>query len=374
MPGMRIGQQSAMYFVLVVRPDLGGGRKDQGCQVDGDVGPAHVEEAEVPEPQEYSPGAPLIYVEIVTSKSEAGTAVKKMIAQLREELGKFPETLPTHWNVHRLHSDRGQELMDKTLNEYCLNNGIRRTTTQGYDPSANGAAEQAVGFVKRKSRHLLTGSRLSSAWWGVAAKVAAYYSRWDTGLCAWPKVPFGTRVMCVRDLVPRDAFAARSLPATIFGPSEEVPGGYIVYLDGILKNVTNIAVTDLTPHEITFVKSHVDEWQQPSGLQAPAAPEAWDAAHAPDPSIRPRGVRRRQPQEQDAPEERDPQVDPRALPDELPGEAPGDDWLKDFDQDYEEHSPGERDCCERAGEKTALATCRACQNLSQTQEKSSFWN
>ena len=75
---MRIGQQSAKYFVvLVVRPDLGGGRKDQGCQADGDAGPAHVEEAEVPEPQEYSPGAPLIYVETVTSKSEAGTAVKR---------------------------------------------------------------------------------------------------------------------------------------------------------------------------------------------------------------------------------------------------------------------------------------------------------
>ena len=93
----------------------------------------------------------MIYVEIVTSKAEAGTAVKKMVAQLREEFGKFPDMLPTHWTVHRLHSDRGQELMDKTLNEYCLNNGIRRTTTQGYDPSANGAAEQAVNFVKERA-------------------------------------------------------------------------------------------------------------------------------------------------------------------------------------------------------------------------------
>ena len=109
-----------------------------------------------------------------------------------------------------------------------------------------------MGYVKRKSRHLLTGSRLSSVWWGVAAKAAAYYTRCETGLCAWPKVPFGTRVMCVRDPVPRDAFAARSLPATIFGPSEEVPGGYIVYLDRILKNVTNVAVTDLTPSRDHF--------------------------------------------------------------------------------------------------------------------------
>ena len=74
------------------------------------------------------------------------------------------------WTVHRLHSDKGSELLPKKLDEYCLDKGIRRTTTQGYDPSANGAAEQAVGFIKRKSRQLLAGTRLSSTWWGVVAK------------------------------------------------------------------------------------------------------------------------------------------------------------------------------------------------------------
>ena len=35
--------------------------------------------------------------------------------------------------------------------------------------------------------------------------------------------------MVVLDPEPRDSFAPRSLPATIFGPSERVSGAYVVY-------------------------------------------------------------------------------------------------------------------------------------------------
>ena len=93
----------------------------------------------------------------------------KMSALMREEFGKCPAELPDKFTVHRMHSDKGQELLPASLDAYCLQHGIRRTTTQGYDPSANGAAEQAIGHIKRKTRHLLAGSRLSITWWGVAA-------------------------------------------------------------------------------------------------------------------------------------------------------------------------------------------------------------
>ena len=138
MPGVRIGQQTARYFVvLVVRPDLSGARRDAGCQTEdehlADGGPADIADAaeEIGADAERDLRAPLIYVEIVTGKHEAGTAVMKMVAQIREELGAFPVSMPSHWTIHRLHSDRGQELMSKDLYDYCTLHGIRRTLTQG---------------------------------------------------------------------------------------------------------------------------------------------------------------------------------------------------------------------------------------------------
>ena len=168
-----------------------------------------------------------------------------------------------------MHSDKGSELLPASLDEYCRLHGIRRTTTQGYDPSANGAAEQAVGYIKRKSRFLLAGARLSSTWWGVAARTAAIYGRCDAGLLPWPRIPFGTRVMAVQDPAHQDAFAGRSHPATIFGPSELVPGGYLIYANGRLKDMTNVAVTNLDPPDLTWVKANLESWREPVGIHQP---------------------------------------------------------------------------------------------------------
>ena len=344
-PGTRIGTSGGRYFVvMVVRPDLNGGRRDAGCQAveAGDAQEGHVaddrgaqnegeEQGPAEEVQSYQPHNPLIYVEIIEFKHQASQAIMKMIALMREELGGFPSSLPESWTVHRLHSDKGGELLPRSLDDYCAQKGIRRTTTQGYDPSANGAAEQAVGFIKRKARFLLAGARLSSTWWGVAAKTAAIYSRCDVGLLSWPRIPFGTRIMAVRDPSYRDAFAARSHPAVAFGPSESVPGGYVIYADGRLKDMTNIAVTDLEPHDLTWVKANLDNWQEPAGVQQPLRPEAWDPLHAGDPSVHVPRVRRPPPAEAAAPEEQEVQ---QAM--DLPGDAPGDFWLEPFDAQEEE--------------------------------------
>ena len=54
---------------------------------------------------------------------------------------------------------------------------------------------------------------------------------------------------------PRNAFAPRSLLAAVFGPSERVPGGMLVYQGGRLKEVRNLLVSDMLAEEITFVKA-----------------------------------------------------------------------------------------------------------------------
>ena len=95
-----------------------GARRDVGSQtdadqpLDGSVAPVgHA--ASVGEDTNRELRAPLIYVEIVEAKFQAADAVIRMIALMREELGRLPTSLPTNWTIHRLHSDRGSELLPK---------------------------------------------------------------------------------------------------------------------------------------------------------------------------------------------------------------------------------------------------------------------
>ena len=203
----------------------------------------------------------------------------RLLARVRDDLGTMPSSIP-----FRLHSDKGQEFLPKSLERFCELHGIRRTTTAGYDPSANGAGEQAIGYIKRKTRQLLTGARLPTTWWGVAALTAAHYSRCVAGLEAWPTLGFGTRVMVVRDPPDRNAFTPRSMPATVFGPAERVSGGYVVYQEGRLREVANITSTNLASEEIVYIKGHLHEWDSPAAPMQPPLPQTYDPALIGDPS------------------------------------------------------------------------------------------
>ena len=130
---------------------------------------------------------PFVYADILNAKGDAAVAVMKLLARVKDDHASLPTEI-----VFRLHSDKGQEFLSKELEEYCYKNGIRRTTTQGYDPSANGQGENAVGYLKRKARYLLTGNRFPSCWWGTAVSCAAFYSRCAAGLEHWPEIPYGT--------------------------------------------------------------------------------------------------------------------------------------------------------------------------------------
>ena len=97
-----------------------------------------------------------------------------------------------------------------------------------------------MGYIKRKGRQLLSGARLPTSWWGTATLAAAYYSRCAAGLEQWPKLAYGTRCMVIVDPAPRNAFLPRSLPATVFGPSDRVSGAYVVFQNGKLKDAVNV--------------------------------------------------------------------------------------------------------------------------------------
>ena len=106
---------------------------------------------------------------------------------------------------------------------------------------------------------------------------AANYSRCAAGLEAKPSIPYGTRVMVVKDPAPRNAFVPRSMPATVFGPSDRVPGGLIIFQDGRLKEVVNLQVSSLEPEDLVFVKAHLKDWDTPVAPCEPPATDDWDA-------------------------------------------------------------------------------------------------
>ena len=137
--------------------------------------------------------------------------IKKLLAQINYDHANFPTEL-----VFRIHSDKGGEFMSDKFVKWCADKGIHKTSTAGYDPN-NNPAEVSVGMIKRRSRYLLGGNRLSTTWWGMASLAAAQLYRADAGLEEYPRIPFGTRVMVVKDPKPKNAFVLQAEPATLFG-------------------------------------------------------------------------------------------------------------------------------------------------------------
>ena len=194
------------------------------------------------------------------------------MAQVKNDHANMPAEI-----VFRLHSDQGGEFNSDDLKEFCARHGIHKTTTAGYDPNANASAESSVGILKRRARYLLSGSRLPTTWWAVATLAAAQLCRADAGLEEYPKIPFGTRVMLVKDPKPKNAFVPRAEPATVFGPSASVPTGYWTYQRGLVKCRTNLQTQGLNQEELTWVKINMSNWDTPDAPMPLPEPALYDA-------------------------------------------------------------------------------------------------
>ena len=279
--GAALGQRPGHYFcalTLSEDPTVGTASRTVQTESDDPSAGATPEDDDPPaEPcRHHGPRVPLIYAEVIPTKAEATEAVTRMLAHVRDDHGTCP-----HGAVFRVHSDRGQEFLTHELEKFCADRGIRRTTTAGYDPSANGAGEIAIGYLKRNARYLLAGAMLPASWWGVAVQAAASYSRCAAGLDEWPTVAFGARAMCVRDPTPRNAFLPRSLPGTAFGPSTRVPGGLVIYHDNRLKEVVNFQPSAVEAEDLRFIKMNIKNWETPVAPAAPPPTADWDACRAP---------------------------------------------------------------------------------------------
>ena len=98
---------------------------------------------------------PLLYAALLERKGQAPQQIMKLLAQVRCEHKAFPSHI-----IYRVHSDKGSEFWNETMGKYMSFHGIHHTTTQGYDPSSNGAAESAVGLLKTRTRFLLSTCQL----------------------------------------------------------------------------------------------------------------------------------------------------------------------------------------------------------------------
>ena len=79
----------------------------------------------------------------------------------------------------------------------------------------------------------------------------------------------------------------RAMPATVFCPSDRVPGAYTIFQDGRLKDVVNLQTSQLSAEEIVFVKAQLGDFGAPiTPCELPSVAD-WDAPvvrSGPDPS------------------------------------------------------------------------------------------
>ncbi len=268
-PGCQLHRDPVTYFlVLTLRPDMTRVKVDTATQT-GDV------DQPPSQPQPDLPDRPLIYAALLGSKSapEVAEAIKELLAQIRDEHAGLPQEL-----FFRIHSDRGGEFIGEELVQYCKDHAIHKTTTQGHDPNANASAELGVGTLKRRCRHLLIGSRLPTKFWGVGILAAAELERADIGVGQYPRIPFGTRGMLVTSPPPRNAWAPRAEPCTIFGGCSNIPHAQYVYQKGWIKPRSDLQPEGLSQDELAWVKLSSANWDAPDRpLELPPAAD-FDAA------------------------------------------------------------------------------------------------
>ena len=269
-PGLHTSRNPCHYFlVLTVRPDQTADMCDAATQCDTEAQPP--DDAPSGELAVHKSKPALVYAALLGTKDEAPEAVKRLLAQVNNDHANFPTEI-----IFRVHSDQGREFISKEFQKFLVDKGILPTTTAGYDPN-NNPAEAFVGILKRRARYLLGGTRLPTNWWGMATLAAAQLCRADAGLEEYPKIPFGTRVMIVRDPPHANAFMPRAEPATIFGPCEHVSGANWVYQHGRTKPRTNIQPQGMNEDDLNWIKVNMSNWDAPDApLELPPS-ELYDA-------------------------------------------------------------------------------------------------
>ena len=158
--------------------------------------------------------------------AEVIAATQSMVAKLR------------WWGfeVTRLHSDRGRELVSTALRRWAVSHGLYKTLSSPDEPQANGRAEAAVGWVKRKARALLLAAGANAnLWHGAALQAVEIRNRKIMREMGSPQLQlpvFGQKVVVKKRRWKREAWEAITQNATYVGPCPDMTFGLRVMDQG----------------------------------------------------------------------------------------------------------------------------------------------
>ena len=140
--------------------------------------------------------------------------------------------------VLRFHCDRGMEFYARATRQWLKYHGIRFTTSEGGLHQQNGAAENAIRYIKQRARTLLIGAKLPQRLWPQAVTMAAATQRATAlGMEIKMAAPFGARVLVRKreyggsaEPGKPDDLAPRWVEGKYLGLSDTVRRGHIIYV------------------------------------------------------------------------------------------------------------------------------------------------
>ena len=103
----------------------------------------------------------------------SSNACVKFMRHKKEALQKFKEYLAEKGTPRILQSDNGTEYTEKSFEQFCTNEKIKRKYTVPETPEQNGVAEPYNRIVVETARSLLIESKLPKSYWIGAVDTAA---------------------------------------------------------------------------------------------------------------------------------------------------------------------------------------------------------
>ena len=185
--------------------------------------------------------------------------------------------------VHRAHTDRGSEWINKVFASYCDSRDIVHTTTAAELPQSNGLAEKYVGLIKRPTRVLLHASGVSKDLWPHAMRHSVHALQQQAfialGVPTRPVLPFGSAVW-VRERVWRSqTWTPRAVQGIVLAPAEQISKGWIILVtrsDG----TRSLLTSTLCYQEVRDPAAHVPEApEEPPDDPPNATPLPSSASH-----------------------------------------------------------------------------------------------
>jgi transposase InsO family protein len=106
-----------------------------------------------------------MWLQLLTSKAEAATAIRQFKARVETETGKKLKILRT---------DRGGEFTSIEFGVYCAEEGMQRHMTAPYSPQQNDVVERRNQTIVGMARSMLKAKGVLATFWGEAVSMAVF--------------------------------------------------------------------------------------------------------------------------------------------------------------------------------------------------------